>query len=183
MQAKPASTTKISGVPESITTGSINPLPIVVSARLLQQLAEPLQVPVPIPPAYSVILPPAYTSAPHANLPVYPPPPNLSITTYYPATETDYPNPYSRPCICSDVYQLICGSDGITYSNSCWAACESVLDFTVGACPWAHTPIAVRCATSGRKPISHWCFWLLQRCWHDIPRLYTKTWPHMGFRH
>lgn len=109
---------------------SITSLPIVIPTRLLQQQQVPLQKP----PAYASILPPAYISAPPSVLPVYPSPP-IFTTTYYPTAGEDYPNPFATPCTCSNTYQPICGSDENTYSNSCWAACQNVMEFTAGACP------------------------------------------------
>ena len=36
-------------------------------------------------------------------------------------------------CICPQVYDPVCGCDGQTYSNSCFASCE-VRTWTEGAC-------------------------------------------------
>lgn len=37
-------------------------------------------------------------------------------------------------CVCIALYEPVCGSDGNTYANSCYAGCASV-DFTPGECP------------------------------------------------
>lgn len=42
-------------------------------------------------------------------------------------------NPPTDPCICPAVYDPVCGCNGVTYSNSCFASCE-VRTYTAGAC-------------------------------------------------
>lgn len=44
------------------------------------------------------------------------------------------PPPFQpESCICPLIFDPVCGCDGETYSNACFASCE-VLSFTEGAC-------------------------------------------------
>ncbi len=38
-----------------------------------------------------------------------------------------------KECVCIDLFEPVCGVDGKTYSNSCFADCASV-KFTQGEC-------------------------------------------------
>lgn len=40
---------------------------------------------------------------------------------------------YSQ-CFCPNIYDPVCGSNGVTYSNGCYAECEGIYDYTPGEC-------------------------------------------------
>merc|ERR1719163_576045 len=40
----------------------------------------------------------------------------------------------ARKCLCSPRYEAVCGTDGNTYSNICWAHCAKVLVVKLGEC-------------------------------------------------
>lgn len=54
------------------------------------------------------------------------------------------PNP---DCICTEQYQPVCGCNEITFSNSCFALCAGIKEFTEGECP-----------LSNEKLIGNWNF-------------------------
>ncbi|MEN0002557.1 MAG: Kazal-type serine protease inhibitor domain-containing protein [Bacteroidota bacterium] len=37
-------------------------------------------------------------------------------------------------CLCTEQYEPVCGCDGITYDNACFAACSGIPDWTPGEC-------------------------------------------------
>ena len=42
-------------------------------------------------------------------------------------------DPEDTTCVCGQIYAPVCGDDGVQYSNSCEAECESV-SFVTGEC-------------------------------------------------
>ncbi len=54
-----------------------------------------------------------------------------------------------RPCVCTAVYQPVCGANGTTYSNGCAAACAGAAVAYSGACnsvSWTSVPNAIESA-------------------------------------
>lgn len=52
-----------------------------------------------------------------------------------------------QDCICTEQYQPVCGCDGITYSNNCFASCAGIKEITEGECP-----------VNNEKLIGNWIF-------------------------
>ena len=38
-------------------------------------------------------------------------------------------------CMCYEIYKPVCGCNGKTYSNDCYAKCVGITRFTAGECP------------------------------------------------
>jgi hypothetical protein len=43
--------------------------------------------------------------------------------------------PISIDIACLEIYEPVCGCDGFTYSNTCYATISGVLSWTEGECP------------------------------------------------
>jgi hypothetical protein len=37
-------------------------------------------------------------------------------------------------CVCIEIYDPVCGCNNVTYSNSCFAECNGITDYTSGEC-------------------------------------------------
>ena len=42
--------------------------------------------------------------------------------------------PNSHDVVCMEIYEPVCGCDGITYSNTCYATARGVLTWKEGEC-------------------------------------------------
>ena len=42
--------------------------------------------------------------------------------------------PPKKDCNCITLYDPVCGCNGVTYSNSCFAQCDGVREWTEGSC-------------------------------------------------
>lgn len=51
-----------------------------------------------------------------------------------PTLEDESPTQEDEGCVCPLIFDPVCGSDGVTYSNSCVAGCEGIFSFTTGDC-------------------------------------------------
>ena len=55
----------------------------------------------------------------------------LLVSSFMQCKSNDDP---SSSCICPEIFDPVCGDDGMQYSNSCFAECEGV-SFSPGPCP------------------------------------------------
>jgi META domain/Kazal-type serine protease inhibitor domain len=53
----------------------------------------------------------------------------------------------NQDCICTEQYQPVCGCNGITYGNNCFASCEGISEVIEGECP-----------ITNEKLIDNWIF-------------------------
>jgi hypothetical protein len=61
--------------------------------------------------------------------------PQLAASTVTTGGETDRCRTKPKPdCYCLDVYKPVCGCDGLTYGNACYAFCAGVQVVSNGPC-------------------------------------------------
>jgi hypothetical protein len=56
------------------------------------------------------------------------------------------PKPAAPGCACPLIYAPVCGCDGVTYGNSCVAACHNIFITSPGECPCTPGEVDPECA-------------------------------------
>ena len=52
-------------------------------------------------------------------------------------------------CVCTFEFEPVCGENGVTYSNECFAACDNVRKYSKGKCPCVCTRGNPVCGVDG----------------------------------